>query len=195
MFPFNSVFYHLVLFAFNCLIFKELCRPLSHRLCLAAAFIYYHILKPLSTLFFKLFSILFFSGDRLADDFAILPPPYPFCQHLFSSSFDFFLFLSFHSLILVSGYPLVLFWLSSGSILVMTWLPFGSPFPFFILWVASLLFYWFSFHFIRNRFEPFYYIDKQYHILKSWIRDYSIVKFCGKLKKEKCCLFPFFMLF
>ena len=140
MFPFDSVFYHLVLFAFNCLIFKELCQPLSHRLCLATAFIYYHVLNPLSTLFFKLFSILFFSGDRLADDFAILPPPYPFCQHLFSSSFDFFLslFLS-HSLILVSGYPLVLFWLAFGAHLVTTWLPSGSYFPFFTLYTAALL--------------------------------------------------------
>ena len=91
MFPFDSVFYHLVLFAFNCLIFKELCRPLSHRLCLTTAFIYYHVLNFLSTPFFNLFSFLFFSGDRLADDFAILPPPYPFCQHLFSSFSDFFL--------------------------------------------------------------------------------------------------------
>ena len=150
MFPFDSVFYHLVLFAFNCLIFKELCRPLSHRLCLATAFIYYHVLNPLSTLFFKLFSILFFCGDRLADDFAILPPPYPFCQHLFSSSFDFFSvgssFPSFHSLYslysclwLTSGSHLAAIWLTVGTHLVTTWLPSGSYFPFFTLYTAALL--------------------------------------------------------
>ena len=92
MFPFDSVFYHLVLFAFNCLIFKELCRCSSHRLCLATAFIYYHASSFLSTPFFNLFSNLFFCGDRPADDFAILSPSHPFCQHLFFSSFDFFRF-------------------------------------------------------------------------------------------------------
>ena len=123
MFPFDSVFYHLVLFAFNCLIFKELCRPLSHRLCLATAFIYYHVLNPLSTLFFKLFSILFFSGDRLADDFAILPPPYPFCQHLFSSFSDFFFFPSFTFFSFFSFFIFFTFllvagvWFSSGCYL------------------------------------------------------------------------------
>lgn len=125
MFPFDSVFYHLVLFAFNCLIFKELSRPLSHRLCLATAFIYYHVLNPLSTLFFKLFSFLFFSGDRLADDFAILPPPYPFCQHLFSSSFDFFLSLllshSLHSFIFFIFLLVAGVWFSSGCYLAGIW--------------------------------------------------------------------------
>ncbi len=116
----------------------------SHRLCLATAFIYYHVCNPLSTLFFKLFSILFFRGDRLADDFAILPPPYPFCQHLFSSSFDFFsvgssfhsfpsLFHSFHSLYslysclwLTSVSHLAAIWLTVGAHLAMTWLLSGS---------------------------------------------------------------------
>ena len=59
MFPFDSVFYHLVLFAFNCLIFKELCRWFSHRLCLATAFIYYHVLNFLSTLFSNYFQFCF----------------------------------------------------------------------------------------------------------------------------------------
>ena len=149
MFPFDSVFYHLVLFAFNCLIFKELCRPLSHRLCLATAFIYYHVLNPLSTLFFKLFSILFFSGDRLADDFAILPPPYPFCQHLFFSSFDFFFFpsFSFFSFFIFFTFLLVAgVWFSSGCYLAgirrssgYNLAPIWFLLSFFTLYTAALL--------------------------------------------------------
>ena len=82
---------------------------------------------PCQHFFFKLFSFLFlfFSGDCLADDFAILPPPYPFCQHLFSSSFDFFLSLllshSLHSFIFFIFLLVAGVWFSSGCYLAGIW--------------------------------------------------------------------------
>ena len=158
MFPFDSVFYHLVLFAFNCLIFKELCRPLSHRLCLATAFIYYHVLNPLSTLFLNYFQFCFSVVTVLLTTLLSYHLLTLFVNIFFSLSstffclsfFSFFIFLLVATLWFYSGYFLALFWLWPGCLLV-------RHFSFFSLWVASLfLFYWFSFHFIRNRFEPFY---------------------------------------
>ena len=168
MFPFDSVFYHLVLFAFNCLIFKELCRPLSHRLCLATAFIYYHVFNFLSTLFSNYFHFCFSVVTVLLTTLLSYHLLTLFVNIFFSLLSTFFFFSFFLILyILVSGSHLAMTWLPSGSILVMTWLPFGSPFPFFILWVASLLF------FIGSLFTSFVidlnlsiYIDNQYHTLK-----------------------------
>ena len=141
MFPFDSVFYHLVLFAFNCLIFKELCRPLSHRLCLATAFIYYHVFNFLSTLFSNYFHFCFSVVTVLLTTLLSYHLLTLFVNIFFPLSptfFSSFYFLSFHSFIfllvaLIWLWPdclLVLFWLSSGFHLVMNWLPSGSCFPF-----------------------------------------------------------------
>ena len=59
MFPFDSVFYHLVLFAFNCLIFKELCRPLSSVLSRDSFYILPRRWLPVNTFFQFIFKFVF----------------------------------------------------------------------------------------------------------------------------------------
>ena len=137
MFPFDSVFYHLVLFAFNCLIFKELCRPLSHRLCLATAFIYYHVFNFLSTLFSNYFHFCFSVVTVLLTTLLSYHLLTLFVNIFFPLLSTFF-FLSFFLIlyilyILVSGSHLAMTWLPSGFILAIFWLSSGSCFPFFTL--------------------------------------------------------------
>ena len=128
MFPFDSVFYHLVLFAFNCLIFKELCRPLSHRLCLATAFIYYHVLNPLSTLFSNYFQFCFSVVTVLLTTLLsyhlltlFVNIFFFFFRLFFFPSFSFFSFFIFFTFLLVAGV-----WFSSGWHPALVWLQPGS---------------------------------------------------------------------
>ena len=132
MFPFDSVFYHLVLFAFNCLIFKELCRPLSHRLCLATAFIYYHVFNFLSTLFSNYFHFCFSVVTVLLTTLlsyhllTLFVNIFFFFFRLFFLSFFLILFILYILYILVSGWRLVLIWLLSGWHPALVWLQPGS---------------------------------------------------------------------
>ena len=171
MFPFDSVFYHLVLFAFNCLIFKELCRPLSHRLCLATAFIYYHVFNFLSTLFSNYFHFCFSVVTVLLTTLLSYHLLTLFVNIFFSLLSTFF-FLSFFLIlfilyilyILVSGWRLVLIWLLSGWHPALVWLQPGShlvlAFLFYPLHRCTAAFYfgsgYFGTYYLYKKIPLFY---------------------------------------
>ena len=117
MFPFDSVFYHLVLFAFNCLIFKELCRPLSPALSCDSFYILPRRWLSVNTFFQFIFKFVFLwwpSCWRLCYLITFTPflsTPFFLFLRLFSSFLSLHSFSSCHSCQrLPSGSILVLFW-------------------------------------------------------------------------------------
>ena len=147
MFPFDSVFYHLVLFAFNCLIFKELCRwfltgSVSRQLLYitTSAILCQHFF---SNYFQFCFSVVTVSLTTLlsyhlltlfVNIFFHLPSTFFLSVLLFILFLLYFiLFILYILYILVCGWRLFLIWLLSGWQLALIW-----------LWPGSLLvLFWF----------------------------------------------------